>query len=486
MAGRAVWIAGAGIGVLALLVARSDAQPPGPQAFCEVYPSAPACVSGEVSCSTCHVAPPSLNPYGLDVQAELAPGQERPLHVDTFSAELGAALVAVEGKDSDGDGFSNLAEIEAGSAPSDASSTPDGGGCVDTKPEDGWDVCGYDADHAFKRVHLDFCGQSPTLAQREAFRAAEDRHQALHDALSACLESEAWRGIDGRLWNLANRKINPQQAVKTGRDSGPIPLADYDDDYAYFVWTQSGDRDARLVLTGKTFVSARYEGGRTVYEEWDRSPTEDLDLRGYDAYQAVRRSRRAGLLTHRWFLMSNTMFTAVPRTTAAQAYRAFLGYDIARLEGLEPVANEPQDYDSKGVGAEGCAVCHSTLDPLTYPFSRYEGIGGGNAESYSYAADRLYGFVDVDGPRVVDTPEQGVLFGQPVADLVEWAAVAADSDAFRRATVRDYWRLLFAEEPRATEQAEYGALVRAFGDTHGYVVEAMLHDLIDTEAYGAP
>ena len=31
---------------------------------------------------------------------------------------------------------------------------------------------------------------------------------------------------------------------------------------------------------------------------------------------------------------------------------------------------------AKGVTVDECAVCHSTLDPLTYPFSRYEGIGG--------------------------------------------------------------------------------------------------------------
>ena len=84
------------------------------------------------------------------------------------------------------------------------------------------------------------------------------------------------------------------------------------------------------------------------------------------------------------------------------------------------------------------------------------------------------------------TPESGVLFGEPVADLVEWAAVAADSEAFRRATVRDYWRLLFHEEPRVTEQGDFGQLVADFGEVHNYRVERMLHALIDTEAYGAP
>ncbi|MCB9743620.1 MAG: hypothetical protein H6741_32740 [Alphaproteobacteria bacterium] len=407
------------------------------------------------------------------------------MHADLFTDRLGEALAAVEDLDSDEDGFTNLQEIEAGTSPSDAASAPEDAECRD-RIDDGYALCGYDLDYAFKKVTLDFCGRSPTLAEREAFADEDEPEQALHDALDACLDSEHWRGVRGQVWNLANSKINPQRAVKAGLEPGPIPLADYDDDYAYFVWTQTDGRDARLVLTGQSFVSARYVQGLTVYEEWDRNPAEDQELRGYDRYQAVQRDRRAGLLTHRWFLMSNTMFTAVPRTTGAQAYRAFLGYDIARLEGLYPVNGEPEDYDDKGVGAEACAVCHSTLDPLTYPFSRYEGIGGGRGASYSYSPSRLSGFTDVDGPRVVDTPEAGVLFGEPVADLLEWAQVAAESEAFRRATVRDYWRLLMREDPRPSEQAEFGALVQGFGEANAYSVEAMLHDLIDTEAYGAP
>ncbi|MCK6519667.1 hypothetical protein L6R46_31985, partial [Myxococcota bacterium] len=165
---------------------------------------------------------------------------------------------------------------------------------------------------------------------------------------------------------------------------------------------------------------------------------------------------------------------------------AYLGYDIALLEGLSDVPGEPADYDNKGVGEAACAACHATLDPLTYPFSRYEGIGGGQGDSYSYAPNRLNGFTDVDGERVADTPEAGVLFGEPVEDLIAWAAVAANSEAFRRATVLDYWKLLLGEAPRATEQAEFSRLVRDLGGDHGYSVELMLHDLIDMEAYGAP
>jgi hypothetical protein len=438
-----------------------------------------------VACTTCHEAPPSLNPYGVDVAAALAPSEPRPLPADVFIAELPAALAAVEALDSDGDGVPNGAEIDGGSAPADPASTPAPPDCAD-EDDDGWELCAYDVVYAWKKVLVDFCGRSPSYAERQAFLEADDQAGRLHATLDECLDSEHWRGIGGRVWNLANRKIGPLQAVKSGKDGGPIPLADYDDDYAFFVWTQTDDRDAREVLTGKSFVAATYEGGVTVYEEWSRSPDEDLELRGYERYQAVERSRRAGLLTHRWFLMSNTMFTAIPRTTAAQAYRAFLGVDIARLEGLHPVPGEPVDYDQRGVGADGCATCHSTLDPLAYPFSRYEGIGGGYGDSYSYSENRMGGFVDSDGPLVAETPEAGWLFGQPVADLIEWAEVAASSDAFRDATVLDYWRLLLGEPPRATEMAEFRVVSEDFAFVHDYRIEPMLHDLVDTEAYGAP
>ncbi len=478
---------GAAVGLGALLTAPGVAQPPAPAAFCEVYAGAPACAAGEVSCDTCHVAPPRLNAYGADVAARLVPSEARPLHADVFTAGLADALIAVEGLDSDGDGYLNGEEIDAGTSPADEGSVPVALPCVDADPGDPWDLCGYDPDYAFKKVMLDFCGMSPSYAERQAFLDASDPSRALHDQLDACLDTEFWRGIGGKVWNLANRKIGPQQAVKSGKGAGPIPLADYDDDYAYFVWTQTDDRDVRLVLTGKSFVDAGRVDGATVYTEWTRTPQRDIDERGFDVAQLVQRRFRAGMLTHRWFLMSNTMFTAIPRTTAAQAYRAYLGYDIALLEGLAPVSAEPVDYDSKGVDAEDCAVCHSTLDPLSYPFSRYEGIGGGmNVLPYSYNPRRLQGFVDTDGALVAETPEEGVLFGQPVTDLVEWAEVAANSEAFRRATVLDYWRLLLREDPRPSEQLEFAELVEGLGTDHGWRVESMLHDLVDTEAYGAP
>ena len=461
------------------------AQPSAPAVFCDAYPDAPVCSSGEAACTTCHQAPPTLDLYGLDLAEVLGPGLPRPLPAELFDGRLAVALAAIEGADSDRDGWANHEEIAAGTSPSDPASTPERAACTD-RGDDAWDMCGYDLDYAFTKVHLDFCGRSPTLAAKEAFAAAPDPTEALHDALDVCLDSEPWRGREGRVWNLANDKIRPDWSFKSGVDTGPVPLADYDDDYAYWVWTQTDDRDVRLVLTGTDFVRVRHEGGRTVYEPWSGHPEDDLAQRGRDRYQAVVEERRAGLLTHRWFLMANTMFTAIPRTTAAQAYRAFLGFDLSREEGLSPVPGEPADHDSKGVQAAECARCHATLDPLTYPFSRYEGIGNntGFAGQYQYKADRMSGFVRSDGPAVVDTPEAGVLFGEPVADLVEWAAVAAESEAFHRALVLDYWQLLLQEPPRADEAAEAAALVDGLRAHHS--IERMLHALVDTEAYGAP
>ncbi|MCA9525450.1 MAG: hypothetical protein KC549_04025, partial [Myxococcales bacterium] len=136
-----------------------------------------------------------------------------------------------------------------------------------------------------------------------------------------------------------------------------------------------------------------------------------------------------------------------------------------------------------------CARCHSTLDPLTYPFSRYEGIQGGTGSfriPFRYNSTRLNAFTETDGPLIADAPEEGRLFGRPVADLVEWARVAADSDAYARATVLDYWKLMMGESPRPEEQAEFDTLWHELMTTHEYRVERLLHALIETEAYGVP
>ncbi len=64
--------------------------------------------------------------------------------------------------------------------------------------------------------------------------------------------------------------------------------------------------------------------------------------------------------------------------------------------------------------------------------------------------------------------------------------MAANSDAFARAIVLDYWQVLMGEKPRPKEQAEFEKLWKNLKTTHQYGVERMLHELIDTEAYGVP
>lgn len=481
------------IAVWATPISEVEARPPGPEVFCDLYPDAPACATSTPECAFCHTAPPALNPFGQSLSGALLPDESRPLSDAAYADGLPFALADVEPLDSDGDGFTNLEEFIAGSFPGDPNSVPAGDECA-TLPDDWapeYQVCEYDYDFALKKVQLDFCGQSPSREALDAFRASEDPEAELHAALDACLQTNFWRGRDGIVWNLANSKVRPVASVKAGEDAGGIPLADYLDDYSLFVYTQIDNHDAREVLTGQYFVR-RSDGPRTEYQRYEASYLQELATRGGGVAQLTDTDVRAGMLTTRWNLFMMTMFTAVPRTTAAAAYRSYLGYDISKMEGLYPIDDEPVDYDDKDVQEPVCAGCHSTLDPLTYPFSRYEGIGGGDRgllDGYipgSYNPGRLQFFTSTDSESVVDTPEQGYIFGQPVDDLVEWAAVAANSDAFARATVSDYWELLMGEPPAPKETAEFDGLWRDFMTEHQYGVDNMLHAIIMTEAYGVP
>lgn len=451
----------------------AHALPTAPGVVCATWPA--ACDDGPPDCTACHTLPPARNAFGLDVERALLPGTPRPLGLAAFTEGLPDALAAVAALDSDGDGTPNRAELEAGTGPGDARDHPGGapvaGGCINTNPN--WNVCGYDPVYAFRKVHLDVCGQSPSYEDLQVFQglAPEAQLDTLGSTLNACLASEFWQGRDGVLWQLAHVKIRPLQAVKSGRSGGPVPLADYDDDYALFTWTQSGDRDAREVLTANYYVEVR------------ENPTRYRELAAR-AGQHAGESVRAGMLTTGWFAVINTMFTPVNRTAAAQAYRAYLGLDIARSEGLIEPDAPLIDYDDKGVEAEACATCHRTLDPLTYPFTRYHGIAG--LSTGAYDAGRMRRQPLTEGSRIREVPEAGYLLGQPVANLVEWALVAANSDEFARATVRDYWRILVGHAPTRAEEADFAGLVARFRTTHDYRVEAMLHDLIRLEAYGAP
>ena len=488
----------------------AQAKPVAPREFCRIYPETALCASGAAPCTTCHTTPPARNAYGLQVASALLPGTPRPLSDELYLSGLPAALRAAESLDADSDGSSNVEELQAGTLHVDATSLPSRIVACDSEQRalasaQPWNTCAYDPAYALKRIGLDFCGSSPTRGELEAVRGNKDWQSLLEQKLASCLDSAFWQGKDGVLWNLANAKILPESSLKSGDGAADITLADYEDDYNLFVYINTDDRDVRELLTAK-YHAIRQPDGALV--RVDRTPVEDILAResddNEDVSQLVPQDRRAGMLTTRWFLAKNTMFTPVPRTTAAQAYRAYLGYDIAKLEGLRPVAGEPVDYDRKGVTEEQCAVCHSTLDPLSYPFSRYDGLGGGDEEEISdpamainadgtvniafanYLSGRMERFVRQEGPQIVETPEAGLLFGQPVANLVEWAEVAANSEPFARKVVLDYWRLLVGEDPQPGGEAEFATLAQRLSSEHEYRVERMLRDLIATEAYGAP
>lgn len=451
------------------------AKPPAGDVFCTKYPTSPTCVSGRPACSYCHVAPPQRNVFGAAVEAQLAPGASRPLSDGDFAAALPAALAAVEALDSDGDNVSNLVEITKGTLPADHRSFPNDQPCAGgTNPQ--FKVCQYDVRYVYRKVLLDFCGYSPTYALLKTFDGLADEaaKRAFIDAeLDRCLTADFWRGKNGALWKLAHPKIRPVGSLKEGEDQGQIPLADYYDDYALFTYAHTDDHDVREVITADYFVR-RIGSNPTQY-----SKVASL------ASQRVDEAHRAGNMTSAWTLTYFVMFTALPRNAASQMYRAYLGLDIAKQEGLFSVPNEPRDYDAKGVQQQACAACHATLDPLSYPYRNYNGI---SLDQYSnrYIPNRLELFFPNEAPTLSQTPEAGMLFGQPVATLKDWARVAADSDAFLVSTTTDYWKLLVGHAPTAEEQEEFVATWRALKSTHNYRVRGLLHDLIRTEAYGAP
>lgn len=455
------------------------ARPPGPTTLCEVWPEAEPC-PGATSCEACHTTPPARDLFGQAIEEMLWPGAERPESDDAFAEGLLSALPGLAELDSDGDGYTNRAEWVAGSDPGDADSAPaqvptddpcrGGGANPDFK------VCEYDTAFAYRRASIDLCGRSPQWEALNDLRGAESEAQRdmIHALVDQCLSSPHWVGRNGTLWRIAHAKIRPLAELKSGEDAGLIPLGDYEPDYALFIYGMSGDRDARDLLLADYYVAMtsedppRYE--RRAELEGQNAPPE----------------RRAGLLTSRWFLLINTMFTPLPRTTAAQAYRAFLGLDIAKSEGLiPPEGSTLVDYDDKGITDPACASCHTTLDPLSYPFSRYHGISG--EVTGGYQVNRLDRFGPEEGARLSETPEAGAIFGVEVANLIEWAQVAAESDAFAQQITRDLWLALIGHLPRdAAESSEFEEVWRALRDRHQYRAERAIHDIIDTLAYGRP
>jgi hypothetical protein len=415
--------------------------------------------------------------FGASVKSRLAPGAE-------FEDALPEALAMLEQEDADGDGLSNLRELELGTAPGDAAS-----GWTEPPPSEGpenpqYDIGNYDYAFAYRRVMILYCGASPTYEQRQAFTAddpdAETLRGRLHGALTECLQSQHWS--ETALPRLADKRIRPLQAA--GPDSmvriGPrrLVVGDYRYDYRMWRYLLTGDRDMRELLTARYHVTENESGELQQVT----GVLEKEDPMAFAGGQPLEEELRAGMLTTQWFLAINTMFSGLPRTTAAQAYRSYLGADISSGQGIRPVPGEPADIDDKGVANERCATCHSTLDPLAYAFVKYEGIdsmfGGGFG---GYRPER----VTRNMPRWSDDVQRPVLFGQEVNDLPEWAQVAADSDMFKRNMAELFFEHAFTRKPGPAEQSEFKAMWQAL-PADGYSANRLIHRLVDSQAFGVP
>lgn len=103
-------------GGLMLLATASFALPPMLKTFETTYTPPKNGKLEKARCVVCHVGPgkTALNPYGKDVKEQVK---------DTKMLTL-ANLKAIEAKDSDGDGVSNIDEIKADSLPGDKTSKP--------------------------------------------------------------------------------------------------------------------------------------------------------------------------------------------------------------------------------------------------------------------------------------------------------------------------------------------------------------------------
>ena len=458
-------------------VGTADAKPTAPATFCQAYPESAHCIGGQQpACVVCHNGPPVRNIFGAAVEAELLPGTTRPLTDSQFNDALPGALEAIEDDDTDGDGHSNYDEIVEGSRPGDSSSVPEGGDCPDN---DDYNLCDYDAAFAYRRVSLDFCGRSPMFDEMEGFRTLAQNQQldAISTKLDECLDGAFWQGQDGVLWNLANRKIRPVGTLKAGAGAGTVAIGDYDHDYNLFVYSQIDDNDARDVMTANYFVRRESPTSLSVMTE-EEVAAEFVGA----ATERIPPEFRSGLLTTTWTLLYFEMFAIIPRAAAAQASRAFLREDWARMEGLSPVSGLV-DYDNAGIDAPGCAVCHTTIDFAAQAWKNYAGFVGGPRASY--VPDRMNLF---EGAYPgISSMSTGYFKGQQVPDLMGWADLASNSDPFASATVMDYWQILVGQEPTgATEIDEFATLWQGLRDKDNYRVEAMLRKLVFSRSYGEP
>lgn len=456
---RVAWgYCGALLAVLA--AAPAFAKPEAPTIFCNTYPDSPTCKGRLAECSLCHSStqPVAWNAFGTQlISAGVA---------QDFKANLPKALHDAESFDSDGDGVTNGDEIAAGTSPAQA------GDAICAAPEaavSGTAPEGFDYQLARRRVSILYCGHSPSFDEMQAFNAGNPDettlHTRLHEALDMCLASDVFR--DQTLHRIADSLIRPVAAVGYQSTSG-IKLADYNFDYRLFSYAMTGDRDTRELLTATYHVT---QGANGVLQRVEGV----VPNTGANGPQPLAPERRAGMITTQWFFVINTMFSALPRTTAAQAYRAYLGQDMALQQGVFPVAGEPVDVDAKKVQQATCAQCHSTLDPLAYAFTYYNGISGN--KSGTYDAQRptklISGWSD----------NQTYLFGQPVADVVEWAKVASDTDYFRRNIAELLFEHGNGRLPTPRDEQGFIAAWKSMPED-GHSARRLIHRLIDLPSFG--
>lgn len=449
-----------------LLGGAALALPEAPAVFCDVYTTAPACATGTVDCTACHAAsgPPGHNPYGADLFDAFDDPE------GDFVSQLPGALAAVEGLDSDGDGRSNVDEILVGTPPGSASSAEPECESQVEGVNTGWALGQHDPAFAWKRVMLDFCGRSPRYDEVQGFRTVEDPEALVHETLDLCLSSPYWAEV---LRELAIDAVEP-----IGPPTDANILGNWEWDLRMWAYAMSGGRDAADVLQGDYLVVEEPDGSgvlRAIDEP--RGPLEEYA-------QPLAAEHRYGMMTSRYSLAMRVMFSPVPRNLASHWYRKLLGLDIARSQGLYPVDEldgayawaAPLDVDNKGVWQEACAACHSTLESMSYPWARYNGIDLESGTTGQYLEDRA--------KDLIPTTE-GWLMGQRVSGPEDWIAVAIASDAFSEHTVSVFWRRLFQRAPLSCEQDEHTMLWQDFRDG-GRDVDAMLHALVDTDAYGVP
>ncbi|MBC7659297.1 MAG: hypothetical protein H7249_06270 [Chitinophagaceae bacterium] len=418
--------------------------------LCKKYPTSTYCDSEVNSCKTCHSTSPALNLYGEDIRVHLGGP------VDTASE---AAMVSIEAADSDGDGVTNLDELLKKGAPGNAA----------IKPSAAVDLV-YDPFLALKRLKAIYCGQSLTYDLAQKLAATADPKALLHAELTACLASAYWK--DEALARLADKKIQPLAAVGY---NGNVVIADFRWDYRLFTYIMSNDRDARDLLAAQYHVD---ESGKRVEGRQGRGQLPQIfgSRIVIAGGQPLVPERRAGMITTQWFLSFYTMFAPLPRNTASQAYREYLGMDIAKGEGLQPIPNEPRDVDARNVKQPACAVCHSTLDPLSYAFSTYSGIETSvlnilENNSGTYNAGRE------------PWEAQGYLMSKPVKSLLEWADQARNSDPFKQNIARMMFRQAMSRDALPHEQEEFDAMWKSM-PADMYSINKLVHRLIDTKAFG--